>query len=179
LKAVAGLLQPDSGYIRFGSDTLFDSQKGLNVSPQQRHVGYLFQEYALFPHLNVRQNVSFSLNRGLLNPGSEYKNSEVDHWLRVFSLDSVAKLFPNELSGGQKQRTALARTLVTKPKLLLLDEPFAALDANLRAAMRCELDQVQKDLNVPMLLITHDQEDARIFGDETITILNGHTENKA
>ena len=97
----------------------------------------------------------------------------IEESCKVFNLISVAKLFPHELSGGQKQRTALARTLVAKPKVLLLDEPFAALDSDLRATMRQELDQVQKELAVPMLLITHDSDDALMFGDECLLIRNG------
>ena len=173
LKSVAGLLRPDAGHIRVGADTLFDGKVAVNLSPQKRQVGYLFQDYALFPHLNVRQNISFSLSQNWKNPSVGQKNSDVDHWLKVFNLISVAKLFPHELSGGQKQRTALARTLVAKPKVLLLDEPFAALDSDLRATMRQELDQVQKELAVPMLLITHDSDDALMFGDECLLIRNG------
>jgi molybdate transport system ATP-binding protein len=178
LKSVAGLLRPDAGHIRVGGDTLFAKEKGIHLTPQQRHVGYLFQDYALFPHLNVSQNIGFSLVGGWQNPKARYKHSDVDHWLRTFNLQTVAKLFPHELSGGQKQRTALARTLIAKPKVLLLDEPFAALDADLRATMRQELNQLQKELAVPMLLITHDSADAEWFGDECLTIQNGKIVSK-
>jgi molybdate transport system ATP-binding protein len=173
LKSVAGLLTPDAGHIHVGGKTLFSDSGMVNLTPQKRQVGYLFQEYALFPHLNVRQNISFSLIHSWKNPAVSQKSSDVDHWLRVFNLISVAKLFPHELSGGQKQRTALARTLVAKPKVLLLDEPFAALDSDLRSTMRQELDQVQKELSIPMLLITHDKDDSLLFGDECIMIRNG------
>ncbi len=173
LKAIAGLLTPDQGHIRIGSDEFFDSDKNTNLSSRQRNVGYLFQEYALFPHLNVRQNIAFSLSQSWLNPHAEKNSSDVSHWISVFNLGSVAKLYPSELSGGQRQRTALARTLVAKPKVLLLDEPFAALDTDLRVAMRKELIEVQKKLDVPMLLITHDSDDASMFGDEILTIEEG------
>lgn len=173
LKAVAGLLRPDLGHIRIAQTTMFASGSSINLSPQERQIGYLFQDYALFPHLNVRQNIAFCLQKTWLNPSADQKNSDVEHWLRTFNLTTVAKLFPYELSGGQRQRTALARTLIAKPKVLLLDEPFAALDADLRSSMRLELDQVQKELKVPMLLITHDPQDAEAFGDETLLIKSG------
>ena len=173
LKSVAGLLRPDAGHIRVGGDTLFAKERGIYLTPQQRHVGYLFQDYALFPHLNVSQNIAFSLAAGWQNPKAGQNHNEVQHWLRAFNLQAVAKLFPHELSGGQKQRAALARTLIAKPKVLLLDEPFAALDSDLRATMRRELNQLQKELAVPMLLITHDSADADLFGDECLTIQRG------
>ncbi len=173
LKAMAGLLTPDQGYIRIGSDEFFNNGQNVNISPQKRNVGYLFQEYALFPHLNVRQNIAFGLNQSWFNPRMEQDISDVSHWLNVFNLGSVAKLYPSELSGGQRQRTALARTLAAKPKVLLLDEPFAALDTDLRVTMRKELIEVQKDLDIPMLLITHDSDDASMFGDEILMIKEG------
>lgn len=181
LKAIAGLIQPDQGHIRLDGCTLFDTRAGINLPPQQREVAYLFQDYALFPHLNVRQNVAFGLSRGWLNPGRHQANQAVDYWLESFKLTHLAHQYPDELSGGQRQRTALARALVAKPRALLLDEPFAALDLSLRAKMRQELDALQSQLQVPMVLITHDPADADVFGEKVIRLHEGqiHLENES
>lgn len=173
LKAIAGLMTPDSGHIRLGGSTLFDSQAGINLAPQARNIAYLFQDYALFPHLNVRQNVGFGLARGWLNPHAKQHHAAVDYWLEAFRLEGVAHQFPDELSGGQRQRAALARALVARPRALLLDEPFAALDPALRIKMRGELDALQWRLQVPMILITHDPEDARVFGGQVLQLREG------
>jgi molybdate transport system ATP-binding protein len=173
LKAIAGLMTPDQGYVRLGKTTLFDSEARINLAPQQRRMAYLFQDYALFPHLNVRQNIAFGLQHGWLNPRRHTDHTAVEHWLAAFDLRAVAEQYPAELSGGQRQRTALARALIAEPKALLLDEPFAALDPHLRRHMRAELDGLQRKLGVPMLLITHDPEDAEAFGDQVLYLDNG------
>jgi molybdate transport system ATP-binding protein len=173
LKAIAGLITPDAGHIRLGETTLFDAAARLNLAPQQRQVAYLFQEYALFPHLNVRQNIGFGLARGWFNPGGKVKHASIDYWLSAFDLHAVADQYPAELSGGQQQRTALARALIAEPRALLLDEPFGALDPVLRVAMRHELDALQRQLRVPMILITHDPEDARVFGEHVLQLNGG------
>ena len=173
LKAIAGLFTPDAGHIRLNGRTLFDSAAGINLAPQQRNVAYLFQDYALFPHLTVRQNVGFGLARGWFNPRARQKLAKVEHWLDAFGLQELAHQYPDELSGGQRQRVALARALVAEPAALLLDEPFAALDPALRVSMRQELSQWQAQLGVPMILITHDPEDARILGDHVLTLRDG------
>ena len=177
LKAIAGLFTPDAGHIRLNGRTLFDSAAGINLPPQQRNVAYLFQDYALFPHLTVRQNVGFGLSRGWLNPGARAKLAKVDHWLDAFHLQELAHQFPDELSGGQRQRVALARALVAEPAALLLDEPFAALDPDLRVKMRLELSQWQQRLAVPMILITHDPEDARILGEHVLYLRDGQIDS--
>jgi molybdate transport system ATP-binding protein len=136
----------------------------------------VFQDYALFPHLSVRQNIAFPLVRGWCNPRRHHAHRQVDYWLDAFQLGQVADQYPHELSGGQKQRTALARALVTQPRALLLDEPFAALDPVLRARMRTELKELQHRLQVPMVLITHDPEDAVVFGDHVLDLRDGRLE---
>ncbi|CBL44560.1 Molybdenum import ABC transporter, ATP-binding protein [gamma proteobacterium HdN1] len=168
LKAIAGLMTPDYGYIRLNGVTLFDSAQGVNLSVQARRLGYVFQDYALFPHLNVRQNISFGLRRGWFNPHSQVAYKEVEHWLDALGLRQVALQIPEELSGGQRQRTALARALVTRPQALLLDEPFSALDPDLRQAMRDELDGLQRQLDIPVILITHDAAEREQFGDHVV-----------
>ncbi|WP_295990981.1 ATP-binding cassette domain-containing protein [Rugamonas sp.] len=168
LKAVAGLMTPDSGRIVLAGEPLFDSARRLNVTPQRRRVAYLFQDYALFPHLNVRQNIGFGLRRGWFNPAAGVDHEAIRYWLHAFELDAVALQLPHQLSGGQRQRVALARALVADPRALLLDEPFAALDPALRARMRGELDALQRRLRIPMIIITHDPDDVSAFGDHVL-----------
>lgn len=176
LKAIAGLLTPDQGHIRLGGQTLFDSARQLSVPTRARQLAYVFQDYALFPHLTVRQNISFATRRGWLNPGRHHQDERVDYWLEAFSLTPLADQYPADLSGGQRQRTALARSLVAEPRALLLDEPFAALDPELRISMREELAELQARLNVPMVLITHDIEDARALGEAVFQMHEGRLE---
>jgi len=177
LQMIAGLLTPDSGYLKLAGRTLFDQQQGINLTPQQRQVAFLFQNYALFPHLSVRQNIAFGLRRGLFNPRPQMASETVDYWLENFGLESVQEQRPHELSGGQRQRTALARALVTQPRALLLDEPFSALDPDLRIHMRKELRELQERLAVPLILITHDVDDVKAFSDETLCLKDGHIDS--
>lgn len=177
LKAIAGLFTPSEGHIRLNGRTLFDSAAGINLAPQQRNVAYLFQDYALFPHLTVRQNVGFGLRRGWLNPRARTRLEKVDQWLDAFHLQELAHQYPDELSGGQRQRVALARALVSDPAALLLDEPFAALDPALRVKMRLELSQWQQRLEVPIILITHDPEDARTLGEHVLYLRDGQIDS--
>ncbi|CAB3797859.1 Spermidine/putrescine import ATP-binding protein PotA [Paraburkholderia caffeinitolerans] len=179
LQAVAGLLRPDEGTIRLGARTLFDSAAGIDLRTQLRHVAYLFQDYALFPHLNARQNIAFGLRKGWRNPARGDAHPDVEYWLDALDLRGVAGSHPVHLSGGQKQRVALARALVSKPQLLLLDEPFSALDHALRERMRSELLSLQTRLDIPMLLITHDPEDVAAFGDEVVRLVDGRVEQQA
>ena len=136
-------------------------------------MAYLFQSYALFPHLNVAQNISFALHHSIINGRKHSVPEAVQYWLELFKLEGIQFQYPDEISGGQKQRVALARALIVNPKAILLDEPFSALDTNLRAIMRKELAEVQEKLKIPMILITHDPEDAKVFGDAIIEIEHG------
>jgi len=167
LQALAGLLSPDSGRISFGGEVLYDSATGIDMPARDRRFGYLFQDYALFPHLSVRQNIAFGLQRGLFSPRARDAGGEaVDQWLRTFELADVAAQRPDELSGGQRQRTALARAL-------LLDEPFSALDPELRERMRAELDKLLNRIDIPVLMITHDPQDLVWFGEQAIYLRDG------
>lgn len=179
LKTLAGLTQPDRGHVRLNDRTLFDSAARIVLPAQQRRVAYLFQDYALFPHLDIRQNIAFGLSRGLCNPRAQRRDARVEHWLQVFRLEQVADLRPHALSGGQSQRTALARALIGEPEALLLDEPFSALDTELRSHMRRELDELQRRLQVPMLLISHDPQDAEMFGEQVLYLRDGRLEDRA
>ena len=168
LHCIAGLLRPDSGYIQIGERVLFDSKAGIDVPPQLRNVGFVFQDYALFPHLNVERNVAFGLQ------DHSDAAARIAQFLALFELTPLARSFPRNLSGGQRQRVALARALIRQPALLLLDEPLSALDQLLRERMRNELDQTQQRFRVPMLLITHDPADVETFAENLVIFDHGH-----
>ena len=152
LRCVAGLLRPDHGYIRLEGRVLFDRAEGINVPTRERRIGYLFQQYALFPHLDVTANVAYGLHR--LPPSQ--RQERVAELLSLVGLEGYSRQYPRELSGGQQQRVALARALAPAPALLLLDEPFAAVDTLVRTQLRRELRAIQERTRVPMLLVTHD-----------------------
>ncbi|ADJ63615.1 ATP-binding cassette domain-containing protein [Herbaspirillum seropedicae] len=173
LKAIAGLMRPDSGRIRLNGRTLFNSNEGIDLPVQGRNVAYLFQDYALFPHLSVAQNIAFGLARGCFNLRRPAQHPAVAKWLRAFELDDIAHSRPAQISGGQRQRVALARALVAEPDILLLDEPFSALDLSLRERMRAELAELQAQLQVPMLLITHDPADVEALGQTVFELRDG------
>ena len=173
LRAIAGLLRPDHGRIVLGERTLFDEAAGIDVRPQQRRVAYLFQDYALFPHLTVAQNVAFGLARGWRNPPRGKSHDDAERWIDAFGLQEVRGHYPAEISGGQKQRVALSRALATQPDIVLLDEPFSALDPALRARMRAELRALQTSLEVPMLVISHDPDDVAALADHVMEIREG------
>jgi len=173
LKAIAGLVRPQAGSVRLGGEVVFDAARGLHRPPQQRRLGYVFQDYALFPHLTVRQNIGFGLHRGWFNPPRRERDAEVERWMRALRIEHLAQMLPSQLSGGQRQRTALARALVTRPQALLLDEPFAALDHDLRAHLRQELREVLAATEVPLLLISHDPADVAMFGQQVVELADG------
>ena len=172
LYAIAGLTRPERGLIRVDAATLFDAQRKIDLPPHRRGIGYVFQDYALFPHLNVLQNVAFATSRSTVF-NSHQAPSEVYALLARFALGKLVASYPHELSGGQRQRVALARALAARPRLLLLDEPFAALDAPLRARLRAELLAVRAEFNVPMIVITHDPDDVAALGGLVVSMENG------
>ena len=172
LRVLAGLLRPDKGRVKVGGRLLYDSQTGRDVPSRRRRVGYMFQHYALFPHLTVRDNVAFGLKRPLRRLDAD-SSRRVDDILDAFGLGPRAGHRPSQLSGGQRQRVALARCLVTKPELLLLDEPFSALDQPLRLKMRAELSAVLDAFEVPTVLVTHDQDEATDFAQTVVFYRQG------
>lgn len=157
LKCIAGIEKPDEGRIELDGTVLFDSARHINLPPQQRQVGYLFQNYALFPNMTVRQNILCGLNREKDRGAKEKRLADM---LRLMQLEGLEKHRPHQLSGGQQQRVALARILVSDPKLLLLDEPFSALDGHLRDALKIELRDMLRAFGREVLMVTHSRDEA-------------------
>lgn len=173
VQAISGLLRPDSGRIAVGGRVFYCEQSNVFIPAQQRRLAYLLQDYGLFPHLTVGQNISFGLKKGWFNPRGRQLPPAAQRWVEAFELERVVNNYPAEISGGQKQRTAMARALALKPDLLMLDEPLAALDVGLRLKMRAELAQLQQHLDIPSIIITHDPDDALALADEVFHIQNG------
>ena len=167
LQCLAGLVRPDAGRIVVDGQVLFDSVAGIDVRPQRRRVGYVFQGYALFPHLTVRGNVGF----GLRDRAERHRRE--DEVMARLGIEAFAERFPRELSGGQRQRVALGRALATDPALLLLDEPLSALDLPLRQALRDELRSVLTDWGIAAVLVTHDLTEAYRLGDRIVVYEEG------
>ena len=166
LRLIAGLDTPDSGSIRCGDEVWYDGARAANridIAPQHRRVGYLSQDYAIFPHLTVRRNVAYS---------HAARGWDIDGLLSRFELSGLADRYPRQLSGGELQRVALARALAAQPRLLLLDEPLSALDAPTRLRMRGDLRQLLASVQVPAIVVTHDRIEALALGD-SIAIMMG------
>jgi molybdenum ABC transporter ATP-binding protein len=161
LRAVAGLVRPQSGRIAIGGDVLFDGEDGIDLPPEQRRVGLVFQEYALFPHMTVRQNVDYA------------RRGAADELLERFAIAHLAGVRPDRLSGGERQRVALARALARGPQVLLLDEPLSALDAHTKTSVRAELHDLLTTLDIPVLLVTHDFDDAAALAQRVSVIVDG------
>jgi molybdate transport system ATP-binding protein len=169
LRCLAGLDRPGRGSIQLGGETWFDAERGVCLPPQRRGVGYLFQEYALFPHLTVSRNVAYGLGR---LPRAE-RVRRVAEMLALVGLSGLEGRYPAQLSAGQRQRVALARALARRPRLLLLDEPLSALDVPTREQLRRELRRWLAALPVPTLLVTHDRSEALALGDFLVVLADG------
>ncbi|MCH8885891.1 MAG: ABC transporter ATP-binding protein [SAR324 cluster bacterium] len=167
LNLISGLTRADGGFVRLDGETLYDHGLGINLPIRRRRIGYLFQDYALFPHLTVEQNIAFGL------PPGQPRDAAVRHWMGFFQLAGREKSYPGELSGGQQQRVALARTLASQPRLLLLDEPFSALDRRIREMLYREVGQLKKQLSLPVILVTHDFVEAQLLGDRVSVLQDG------
>ena len=161
LRAVAGLARPERGRVVLDGETLFDSSVGIDLPPEDRRVGFVFQDYALFPHMTVAQNVAYGARNG------------TGDLLDRFRIEHLAKARPGELSGGERQRVGLARALARAPGVLLLDEPLSALDPHTRSALRLELKGLLDELDLPVLLVTHDFHDATVLADRVAAMAEG------
>ena len=162
LRLIAGLDAPDAGSIRCGDEVWYDGARGMHMPPQLRHVGYLSQDYAIFPHLTVSNNVAYGA-----------RGAAVQDLLARFDLSDMADRYPRQLSGGQLQRVALARALAAEPRLLLLDEPLSALDTPTRLRMRADLRQLLASVQVPAIVVTHDRTEALALGDSMAIMIDG------
>ena len=169
LDSIAGFVRPEEGRILVDDEILFDAASGVCLAPQARRCGYVFQNYALFPHMTLRKNLEFALER---SPRLE-RHRKVNEMLEKFHLADVSGRRPHELSGGQKQRCSIARALIGSPRLLLLDEPARGLDAPLRAELYSVLREVRQDFGIPILLVTHDFEECLELGDEMLVFREG------
>jgi len=178
LQALAGLLRPDAGCIRLGERVVYDSRLGVDLPARARRVGYVFQSYALFPHLSVRENVAFGLTSWRKRVGRT-EAERVEAIMRDLEIDALAASRPTTLSGGQQQRVALARALVCQPDVLLLDEPFAALHPMLRVRLRSELQQIQRSFRIPMVMISHDLDDVAALADVMFVMEAGRITREA
>ena len=172
LLAVAGLALHAAGHVRVGGATLLDTAAGIELPARERGIGFVFQDYALFPHMTVEQNLRFGMRRLGHAPPADAA-ARVAALLRQFDLEALAGARPRHLSGGQKQRVALARALAPRPRLLLLDEPLSALDTALRTRLRDELAQLLERVPVPTLLVTHDPQDVEALAQSVVRMEAG------
>jgi molybdate transport system ATP-binding protein len=173
LQSIAGLSTPDSGRIVLDGKILYDSKRQVNIPARHRGIGYLFQDYALFPHLSVSDNIGFGLMRTWQWSLSKKDRRRVQEYMEAFEIAHLARSLPHGLSGGQKQRVALARALIRKPQCLLLDEPFSALDTLLRKKLRKELARVQSAFRIPVVMVTHDPADISAFAETLVVYASG------
>jgi molybdate transport system ATP-binding protein len=174
LQLISGLMRPDSGFVRAKGNIYFDKNNRIDIAPQQRSCGYVFQDLALFPHMTVKENILF----GAKDVARDDKIERLSGMIERFRLEGTADKFPAEISGGQKQRVAFARALIRRPDVLLLDEPFSALDIPLRIEMRAFLREIRKEFNIPIVLVTHDVYEAYTMPDTLIVYSGGKVVQK-
>ncbi len=169
INMVAGLLRPDKGHITIAGNCLFDSDKGINVSPEKRRIGYIFQEGRLFPHLNVLSNLTYGMR---LIPHLQ-RYVKIDQVVNLLGIESLLDRRPAKLSGGEKQRVAIGRALLTSPTILLMDEPLASLDAARKAEVLPFITALTKNLSVPILYVTHDLDEIMTLANNVVLIKSG------
>ena len=169
LRMIAGLETPDSGEILFDGEPVFSVEKNINVPPEKRNLSFVFQDFALWPHMTVFENVAFGLRT---RKQKENLKERVQEALDAVKLSDLAGRYPHELSGGQQQRVAFARAIIVKPQCILFDEPLSALDAQLRETMRIEVKQMTAKLNMTSVFVTHDQSEAMSMSDYSLYTIN-------
>lgn len=169
LRLIAGILAPTSGVIKVNSEIYFDSNRRVNLSIQKRRVGFVFQNYALFPHLTAERNVAYGIKAG--NKSARFDKAR--EMLALCRIEHLRKRLPREMSGGEQQRAALARTLASDPVIVLLDEPLSAVDVKTRARLLDEIENVHVRTNVPFLYVTHNQAETARLGKQRIELQNG------
>jgi molybdate transport system ATP-binding protein len=167
IRMLAGLMTPDEGRIVFGDEVWFDSSRGINIAPQKRRLGYVFQDYTLFPHLNLYDNAAFAA----------VNKREVDELLEIFSIGHLRHRKPHMVSGGERQRCAICQALARHPRLLLLDEPFSALDVVVRRGLREELKTLNGNLDCPIIYVTHDINEALFLADKILPVVEGKNDD--
>ncbi|PKN50587.1 MAG: molybdenum ABC transporter ATP-binding protein [Deltaproteobacteria bacterium HGW-Deltaproteobacteria-13] len=163
IRILAGLERPDEGQVIFGDEVWFDSMRRINVEPQKRRLGYVFQDYNLFPHLNLFDNAAFAAE----------DKKQVDELFELFKIDHLKKRKPHMVSGGERQRCAICQALARHPRILLLDEPFSALDAITRRGLREELRHLKGNMSFPIIYVTHDITEALYLADELLPVVEG------
>lgn len=169
LNCIAGLINPDSGCIQVNNNVFFDGKRTA-LPPQKRQVGYLFQDYALFPHMTVEKNIRYGVKQG--------SSTDVAPLLDVLGIKHLLQKYPHQISGGEKQRVALARALATEPRILLLDEPLSALDRETRLQCQDELLRLHEMWKIPLLIVTHDMDEAEKLGDRILFLEKGNVINE-
>jgi molybdate transport system ATP-binding protein len=169
LRAIAGIIKPDDGSIQIGDSTYFDSSAGINTSIQSRRVGYVFQDYALFPHLTAEQNVTY----GIKDHNGQFRHDRTQEMLSLFKVDHVRHRYPQNMSGGEQQRVALARALASDPSIVLLDEPLSAVDVETRASLLDEIATAQASVDIPFVYVTHNVAEATRLGALVVVLENG------
>lgn len=170
LKCIAGIEKPDEGRIVLNGRVLFDSERKIHLKPQERNVGYLFQNYALFPNMTVEQNIRCGLRK---EKNKEISKKKLEKMLEIMELKACKNLFPHQLSGGQQQRTALARMLVSEPELLLLDEPFSALDSYLREQLQTQVRAILERFGKDVLMVSHNRDEVYYLCGQTAVMNHG------
>ncbi|MBC7931375.1 MAG: ATP-binding cassette domain-containing protein [Rubrivivax sp.] len=169
LRLIAGVLTPDEGHISVGAQTYFDSARRINLSIQSRRIGFVFQDYALFPHLTAEQNIAY----GVKAPDRKTRFDKAREMLSLFHIEHARRRFPREISGGEAQRVALARALASDPLVVLLDEPLSAVDVETRTKLLDEIEDAQRKANIPFIYVTHNEAESARLGKHRITLQSG------
>ena len=169
LRCIAGLMNPDQGMIKMNEKLFFSSEQKFSLAPRKRRVGYMFQDYAIFPHMNVYKNIWY----GALQKTKE-KQELYQRLLELLSIEYLEGRDVKNLSGGERQRIALARVLMTEPEVLLLDEPLSALDSSTRKYVGIELKKIQEIWHIPFIIVTHDENEAKSLSDKIFCLKQGH-----